>query len=246
MIDALLDALRVRGEAEVICAPPRGGTDVSLCAHDRSQPAGLHRDGPPAELRASLAPSCDPHERGRDALLVAQIRNGDTHAFGLLFDQYFHTLRAFALSYVRVDATAEDVVQDVFVRIWENRAEWVVQTSVAQYLFGAVRNQALKALRRDEASARREATAGAIAGQLASEIGTANLEATELRHRLAHAIDLLPPRCREIFLLSRARRLRLREIADLLGIAVPTVKVQLGRALRALSQVQRDYENEGM
>jgi RNA polymerase sigma-70 factor (ECF subfamily) len=197
-------------------------------------------------LRASLAPHHACSESDSDAVRVAEVQHGNVLVFGAIFDQYFEALRTFALSYVHTREVAEDVVQDVFARIWEIRTEWTVQTSIAQYLFGAVRNRAIKALRYDAVAARRASLLDANGGQHSvSGVGTTELEAAELRRHLARAIDALPPRAREIFLLSRGRRLRLREIADLLGIALPTVKVQLGRALRALDRARRDYEHGG-
>jgi RNA polymerase sigma-70 factor (ECF subfamily) len=93
-------------------------------------------DGPPA------------HGPGQDAAWLERIRAGDPGAFEALFREHYHGLCLFAARLVASDAVAEELVQDVLLRVWQQRERWTVTGSVAAYLYGAVRNQALGHLRR--------------------------------------------------------------------------------------------------
>jgi RNA polymerase sigma-70 factor (ECF subfamily) len=82
-----------------------------------------------------------------DAALVRRVRRGDTTAFESLFRAYATPLRAFACRVVHEHDVARELVQDVFLSIWIKRRTWVVQGSVSTYLFRAIRNRALNAVR---------------------------------------------------------------------------------------------------
>lgn len=180
---------------------------------------------------------------GDDETLVARIRDGDAVAMDAMFTTYYAELVSFAASYTKAREAAEDVVQDVFVRVWERRTEWVVRGSVAQYLYGAVRNRALNAMAHERVVTRQmDQAARDRVGEGAANAGVAELEREELVALVTRVVDTLPPRCRDVFVLSRYRRLTQREIAATLGITVNTVNVQLGRALRALDEALRARE----
>jgi len=194
-----------------------------------------------AALQGTLGPTRT--NAATDLELARRVQEGDSDALGTLFNTYFSELVLFALPYVRSRDAAEDLVQDVFVHIWETRTTWHVSQTVAQYFYGAVRNRALNARRHQATVTKYAATVQASgAGEASSTTDVTTLEAAELSLRLGRTVAALPERCREIFLLSRSQRLAQREIADLLGIALPTVKVQLGRAFKALERTVREYE----
>lgn len=180
-----------------------------------------------------------------DTVLIDRIRAGDKAAFESLFKKYFRELHAYARAYLKSDQDAEDVVQDVFARIWGDRESWHVHSGVKAYLVTMVRNRTLNVIRNSKASTRRDEKYAAVdEGPVATSPGTAHIEETELRRYIARAVEALPPRCREVFLLSRVRHLTQREIADTLGIALPTVKVQLGKAFRAIAEACREYDED--
>jgi RNA polymerase sigma-70 factor (ECF subfamily) len=171
---------------------------------------------------------------------VARIRAGDAAAFEAMFRRYYEPLLRFALTYLPVRETAEDLVQDVFYRIWEQRERWAVRTTLAAYLYGAVRNRALDYVRHqlveqqweERALLARDVTAAALRVPPASAL--AQLELDELDLVIRRAVDRLPERCRQTFLLSREHGLAYAEIAAVMGTSVKTVKIQMGRALKAL------------
>jgi RNA polymerase sigma-70 factor (ECF subfamily) len=184
------------------------------------------------------------HDPAHDTELAKAVRLGNAEALDALFTVYYDELLAYAMSIVADRLVAEDVLQDVFLRIWKRRSEWMPEgNGVARYFYGAVRNRALNMLRDD----RRSVSVSTIPVDRAGHdaIGTTALEATELATLIAGTVAALPERCREVFTLSRYQRLSQRDIADLLGITVNTVNVQLGRALRAIRAAVQAFGSDG-
>lgn len=158
------------------------------------------------------------------------IATGDRPAFEALFRQHYRPLCAFAVQYVKDIERAEDLVQDLFFRLWLEREQVRITTSVKAYLFAAVRNRCLNAVK-----------AGARVRSLhedlhdaADEPGRSEDEHTERIARVQAAIEALPPERRKVFKLSRYEGLKYHEIAARLGISVKTVENQMGHALRTL------------
>jgi RNA polymerase sigma-70 factor (ECF subfamily) len=180
-----------------------------------------------------------------ESALLARIRAGDAAAFQSLFDEHYRALCVFASGYTGSHAAAEEVVQDVFLRIWQRRERWQVSGPVAAYLYTAVRNHALNEVRRQRVrdrwrtGARRDspdARTGPMAPSADQDVQTA-----ELARVVQRAIDELPPRCREVFLLRRQHELSYAEIAQILGIAPKTVEIHIGVALKALRKKLADW-----
>jgi RNA polymerase sigma-70 factor (ECF subfamily) len=142
-----------------------------------------------------------------------------------------------ALRYTGSPELAEEVTQDLFMAIWERGGQIALTGSLMSYLFTAVRHRALNA--RESLRARaRHVPADAVLGTRGSADTPALLyDAAELSQTLRAAVDRLPPRGREVFLLSRRDGLTPAQIAAALGIGVQTVYTLLARALRELHQV---------
>jgi RNA polymerase sigma-70 factor (ECF subfamily) len=165
-----------------------------------------------------------------DRTLAERIRAGDIDAFASVFHRYYEPLVRAAFSYTEARDTAEDVVQDVLVAVWERHTEFARHVSVAAYLFGAVRNRALDFLAHASVVQRHATAAQSDTVPAVDEL----IFATELA-RAAHArIEALPPRVREVYRLRRDHALSNAEIADVLGITVHAVYVQMARAIKAL------------
>jgi len=157
-----------------------------------------------------------------------------------LFRMHYGRLCAYANLFLNDADAAEDVVQDVFVKLWQNREELAVQTSLQSYLFRAVRNGCLNVI---------EHLAVRDAYKVSHELEIRNMEThpvdeamvTELERRIRETIDLLPEERRKIFLMSRFDGLKYREISEQLGISVKTVENQMYQALRFLRERLVDY-----
>jgi len=164
---------------------------------------------------------------------VEAIRAGDVAAFEALFHAYHASLCGFAYRYLGARDLAEEIVQEVFLFVWERRASWAVRTSVRSYLFTAVRNAALSYLRHERVVRRREAD---VRGLLPDPPAGADVQALEAETVAAvrAAVGRLPARCRLVFTLHREQGLTYNEVAEVLGISPRTVEVQIGRALKSL------------
>lgn len=177
---------------------------------------------------------------------MARIRAGDTDAFEALFMAYYEPLVQFAFTHVGERASAEEVVQEVLLRVWEQRAQWEVRDSVRAYLYGATRNRALNWLRRSQLEQRWTIGAGAAADDESAAVPHAipadeRLQLREIDDAIRRAIARLPERRREVFVLSRQHHLTHEQIAAVLGISIKTVQEQIGRALKALRVSLADW-----
>jgi RNA polymerase sigma-70 factor, ECF subfamily len=173
---------------------------------------------------------------GPDAL-VARVRAGDERALETLFRSHYSPLCDFAARYVRQDALAEELVQDLFADLWARRQSWHVRGSVRAYLFAAVRNRALN-LRQRQSIERDwehdEAIADVRELHRPPEAADEILERADLRTRLDAALESLPERCRLVMHLRWREQMRHAEIASVMGISVKGVEIQLARGLRAV------------
>jgi RNA polymerase sigma-19 factor, ECF subfamily len=176
---------------------------------------------------------------------VARIRDSDHAAFEALVRNYSDRLCAYVYNATRdVDVTKE-LVQDLFLWIWRHRREWEIRGSLTTYLYRSARNRAVSHLRHDglerrwrEEMLRTGDAPFARAEQVRSDDET---NAADLSAAIARAVESLPNRCREVFILNRRQNLSYREIAETLGISVKTVEVQMGRALATLRRQLTDW-----
>ncbi|HOY07579.1 MAG TPA: RNA polymerase sigma-70 factor [Saprospiraceae bacterium] len=178
-------------------------------------------------------------EKRDDPTLLQAIRQGDESAFDALFRRYYEPLCHYACSLTEGDMDeAEDLVQQTFVKLWEQRSAFEVQWSVKAYLYKMVHNRCLNRLRDART---REKYKVYNAEQLEQGHEHEPGAASELNERIQQALQALPPECRRIFELSRFEELKYREIADQLGISIKTVETQMGKALRLMRTELADY-----
>ena len=161
-----------------------------------------------------------------------RVRHGDRSAFEVLFRTYSVSLCAFALRYVKMPEVAEEIVQDVFMKIWINRESWRPR-NVKSYLYGAVRNKALDHLAHQKVVQEWKGNAYHDL-ETATSTPQHTLQYEELAAAIHEGIECLPERTRLVFILSRQHGLRYKEIASALGISIKTVEAQMSRAFRLL------------
>ncbi|HWP82746.1 MAG TPA: RNA polymerase sigma-70 factor [Bacteroidota bacterium] len=163
------------------------------------------------------------------------IRAGNSAAFEAVFRSYYPRLCRFAFRLVGSKPLAEEIVQNVFVRLWEKRNDGPPINSLKTYLYQAVKNQAINHLKQEEKWT-------SIDGDLLETTPDFANPEQEIRQKeildaVEEAIQLLPPRCRLIFTMHRFDGLSYAEIADVLGISRKTVETQMGRALKSLRRL---------
>ncbi len=163
-----------------------------------------------------------------------RIRAGDEAAFEAMFRAHYDGLCRYVATYLGSRDAAEDVVQGVFARIWDDRARWVVG-DLQRYLYAAVRRGATSQFR--HAAVRRRAApflALEATGRATVAAADAEFEAEELRRRLERALATLPPRTRTAFVLSRGEGLSYHQVALRMAISPKTIGVHISRALTVL------------
>ncbi|MEL7587153.1 MAG: RNA polymerase sigma-70 factor [Prolixibacteraceae bacterium] len=178
--------------------------------------------------------------------LLKSAFTGNKKAFEILFRKYYGRLCAYAASFVSQNETAEDLVTEVFLNLWEKKETVQINDSVSAYLFRSVRNSCLNYLTREKSRrlmvSVHEVTLHQIKMEYTpSENPPDRLMDEELRKKISEEIEKLPEQCREIFQLSRMEELSHKEIAKKLGISENTVKVQIYRALIKLRNGLKDY-----
>jgi RNA polymerase sigma-70 factor, ECF subfamily len=176
-----------------------------------------------------------------DIALFQRIRDDDRTALNALFAQYYQKLCGFAYSYLRSTDEAGEAVADVFFNLWRSRHQLSIDKNLKAYLYTSVRHAALAVLR-----ARMPAFENADDSHLAETLPDrrdpeSTLAYNELRQFIDAAVDTLPPRCRQIFLMSRMEALTYREISEVLNISEKTVENQLVKALSLLRTAIRQY-----
>jgi RNA polymerase sigma-70 factor (ECF subfamily) len=169
--------------------------------------------------------------------LLARLRAGDHTAFRTVYDTHYPTLWDYAMRYVRVAQTAEDVVHDVLQDLWERRTTAPPHAIERAYLLSAVRHRALQLLRHDGIVARTHASETFALPP--AETSSAASE-TELDLTVARRLAEFPPRTRQLFVLRWRYGMSYPEIGQLLGISTEAAKKLGQRVAVALSALLDD------
>jgi RNA polymerase sigma-70 factor (ECF subfamily) len=163
------------------------------------------------------------------------MRAGDVAAFEAVFRAWYGELCSFVRLQVGSAESAEEIVQEVFLRVWRARESLDPEQSLRAYLYRAARNTALNQLKRRRLETRWLIEAAAAPIPLATAADQ-DAQVNELHSALQSALTALPERCRLVFTMSRQQGLTYPEIAAALGISIKTVETQMGRALRTLRE----------
>ena len=155
-------------------------------------------------------------------------------SFEQVFRSHFKNLHAYACTIMRDTAAAEEVVQNVFVKMWEKKEDLQIRENVSVYLYRAVHNGSLNHLKHLKVKAAYQSHTMRRHTPNDSERASEKVMMGELEQNLQRALNELPEQCRTIFQLSRFEELKYREIADNLGLSIKTVENQMGKALRLL------------
>ncbi|HEY9449139.1 MAG TPA: sigma-70 family RNA polymerase sigma factor, partial [Gemmatimonadaceae bacterium] len=149
-------------------------------------------------------------------------------------------------SQLRSRELAEELVQELFLNIWRHRENWVLTRSLNSYMFSALRN-GITSYRRTTASRHelRQADDDSsvdISSFACTGRADDRLDETELLRAIDQAVDALPARCRETFLLVRQRQLSYVEAAELMGVSVKAVEMNMVRAFAALRKQLAEWK----
>jgi RNA polymerase sigma-70 factor (ECF subfamily) len=157
----------------------------------------------------------------------------DEGEFEKLFKSHFKALHAYATVMLHDEVVAEEIVQNMFLKLWEKRDRLSIQSSVKAYLYKCVHNDSLNYIKHLKVKANYEDHTTYIMKDQTNQPAK-TLELKELESRLWQALNELPEQCRTIFQMSRFEELKYKEIAERLGLSIKTVENQMGKALKLL------------
>jgi len=167
----------------------------------------------------------------RDTDIIGRIRQGDVQQFESLFRSSYVSLVRYAKRLIKDQDTAEEIVQDLFFRIWKERAKIRIESSLNGYLFRSVHNRCLHHIEHNRIvikHAEEMLSRPPESPENPSEI----LNYKELQAKIASILEKLPERCGKIFYMNRFEGLKYTEIAEKLSVSVKTVEANMGKALK--------------
>jgi RNA polymerase sigma-70 factor (family 1) len=158
--------------------------------------------------------------------------------FRQVFEEYYVALCNYAFVFTKERNSSEDIVQETFLKIWEKKQDLIGNDTIRYYLFTAVRNNSLSYLKQEKKVFPLQGLD--LADYDVQPMRADDTQKTEPVILIKKGLALLPPKCREVFLLSRISNLPYKEIAKSLDISVKTVENQIGKALKILKNFLRE------
>lgn len=171
-----------------------------------------------------------------DLELIESISNDDRQAFAELYGRYHQGIYNFLLTITRIPELAEDIMQDVFVKIWESRSDINIQSSTSAYLYRIGRNRAIDFMRR---ASLEQNIQDEIKHRVASGIDKLTQNDYEWQHYKQlynQALESLPPQRRKAFMLVRQEGRSYEEAAEIMGISRNTLKQHLVLAVQSIRE----------
>lgn len=161
-------------------------------------------------------------------------------SFEVLFKTHFKALHAYAITILRDEEEAEEIVQQVFLKLWEKRTTLTIEISARAYLYKTVYHSCLNHLRDFKTRLKYQGEMHRMT-DLHDRPASGRIEMNELQQHLNKALNELPEQCRTIFQMSRFENLKYREIAAKLNLSVKTVEHQMSKALKTLRFKMADF-----
>lgn len=168
----------------------------------------------------------------KEEVIWKQIQQKNLNAFEVYYKEHFKCLLLMACKYLRDSSVAEEIVNDVFMKLWEDGHKITVDSSLKSYMYRAIINRCINLINKNkrEVVERMDISLFPDTGYELKQI-----EENELKVKLYSAISQLPDQCRRVFEMSRFEELKQQEIADKLGISIKTVKNHITIALKQLN-----------
>jgi RNA polymerase sigma-70 factor (family 1) len=171
----------------------------------------------------------DPEEE----IIWKRIQKKDNKAFESYYKMHYKSFFVMACRYLKNTEQAEEIVNDVFMKIWEDGNKISIDSSLKSYIYRAIINRSLNEIQKNKKDLN---LAIDLYNTQEESYELREIEENELKIKLFKAIDLLPEQCRKVFQLSRFEELKQQEIADKLGISIKTVKNHITHALKQISK----------
>ncbi|WP_142785862.1 RNA polymerase sigma factor [Changchengzhania lutea] len=168
----------------------------------------------------------------KDLIILTKLKNGDPTAYKELFDLYYMPLSIYALKYCDSFQLSEDIVQDLFVKLWDEKIYMKFEGAISPYLFKSVKNNTLQVVKKKTKYHFEE-----IEDQINRLMEVENVDMTsidEKKKKLLKEVEALPEKSKEVFKAIVLENLKYKEVAKQFGISVNTVKTHYSRALKKL------------
>lgn len=180
------------------------------------------------------------HDFDENLVLLNRLKKGDKTSFTLLFTKYYKDLVNFSFSYTNDIQESEELVQDVFVRIWENRQSLQITTSLKSYLLKSVQNRCIDLIR--HRNIQKKYRISILEDPVLFETSTDHYVLhSELEIRLNDALQMIAEEYSKPFRMSRFEGLKYDVIAEELKVSVRTVEVRIAKALQLLREELKDF-----
>lgn len=168
------------------------------------------------------------------------LKRGDQIAFRHLFTNFYENLCSYGYTIVRDMDEAEDIVQKIYCKLWDQRVDLNIHTSIKSYLYRAVHNDCLNRLKQQKRHSKHN-TSYSYSLPSTSNPQDGTLTYSELKQQVVKTLDTLPPQCKKVFELSRVEQLSYVEIGKRLNLSVNTVENHMSKALKLMRQGLKDF-----
>jgi RNA polymerase sigma-70 factor (ECF subfamily) len=172
-----------------------------------------------------------------DLFLWSKVRTGDKEAFELLFNKYYSVLCILSKRYTEDINIAREVIQSLFIYLWEHRTELIITSSLKCYLFQATKYNSIRYMEKD----RKNIAHLDEMPEKEDRCFFDHVEYAELQGKILKTIESLPDQCKRVFTMSRFDQLKYADIAERLDISIKTVESHISKALRVLENNLSQY-----
>lgn len=179
----------------------------------------------------------------KERAIVSRLKNSDTSAFDSIYRKYAPKLFGFALSLIKNRTDAEGIVQEVFLKLWQNRENINLHASFESYLFTITHNTVVSLLRKKLSEQKYVDYLHANQVPTVDDPAITDLEWKELQSEVNAIVEQLPARQKEVYQLSREKGMTYTEIAEDLNLSVNTVENHMSRALKFIRSKLKDHHS---
>lgn len=172
--------------------------------------------------------------------VIASLKQGDERVYEQVFRSHYKALCGYATKFLKEKEGAEEIVQDIFFKLWEKRESLEINSSLKSYLFRSVHNRCLNQVKHIDIRENYKADNKARI-RSEEENFSEHFNQFELQQQIKKAIDALPEQRQKIFKLSRFQGMKYREIAEQMELSEKTVEAQMSKALKTLREELKDY-----
>lgn len=176
-----------------------------------------------------------------NAVLVKSLINGEEKAYKFLLNKFHRKLNAYALTLINDHSMAQDIVQNVFLKTWKTRNKLNPEFSIQSFLYKSIYNEFINSYQQNKAMMLLQQKYAESMHQVVETTDEGSIE--RMLAIINKEIQNLPPKCQEVFILSKKEGLTNIEIAEHLDISIKTVEAQISKAFKILKEKLKDNYN---